>query len=160
MAAMHVGLVIALAAMAAEPDVLDATPAAPSELRFSVAAKKVRDGKVLLQATVKNIGSKTVKVAYGMCFSNNVLVRLYRTPDRKPPAVWDSEARWAPCRLARLVGPIGPKRSISPRELAGEVDARGVPDDGTYYATATIRLDEPKMESPELPAGTLVVHRR
>jgi hypothetical protein len=61
-----------------------------------------------------------------------------------------------------IIAIISAQGSVSPRQLQGEISGHGLPasvPEGTYYATAQIRLPEPRAMSEEIAVGTIVVSR-
>ena len=162
---LHIGLpfaVLALVAGAGSEPPSAASQARPDDLQFSVAAENV-GAALVIKCSIKSKRLTRLTVGYGGCFSHNVRVRLYPTPERKPPVVWDSADNQPVCIAVLLVLPLSPHDSISPRELAGEVSAGGLPKsvpDGTYFATADIRLWGDQSGSGEIAAGSIVVARR
>ena len=162
-------LALAASAPAAEqPDVPDeyllltSPRAQPHNLRFTVAVENV-DQRLVVKGSIHNTRAEHVTVGLGACFAHDVRVRLYGTPERQPPAIWDSDDISAVCRMSLLVALIEPGGLISPNVLQGEISGRALPKsvpDGTYFATATIRLAEPRTTSGELAAGSIAVEHR
>ena len=134
-------------------------PAEPDDLRFSAAAENV-EHRLVVKASIQSTRATPVRIGYGACFSHNVRVRLYRTPDRRAPAVWENPSEL--CTMQLIISIISAQGSVSPRQLQGEISGRGLPasvPEGTYYATAQIRLPEPRAMSEEIAVGTIVVIR-
>jgi hypothetical protein len=144
----------------AEPDLSlwsQSKPAESDNLRFRVATENV-EHRLVVKGSVQSTRPTPVRIGYGACFSHNVRVRLYRTPGRSPPAVWENPSEL--CTMQLIIEIISAQRSASPRQLQGEISGHGLPDSvpaGTYYATAQIRLAEPRMISEEIAAGAIVV---
>jgi hypothetical protein len=152
-----------------EPLLSEARPAQQGNLRFSVASETL--GSTLkIKPSIRNKSTVIVRVGYGSCAHHNVTIRLYRTPERIPPAVWESplSARVGPplvfCTDVLIVEAIPPGGSVVSGPFAGEVSGLGLPDSvpaGTYYVIANIRLATvPVIESGEMAAGTIVVEHR
>jgi hypothetical protein len=158
---LNLGLPVAVLALLAGAEgqpPLAAPQARPGDLQVSVTAENVGTALVV-KGTIKNKRSKPVTVGRGACFSHNVRIRLYRSPDRKAPAAWENPQEI--CVLMLLVTGIPPHGSISPPQMAGEVSGGSLPDsvpDGTYFATADFHLAG-GLESGELAAGSIVVAR-
>ena len=149
-----------LALVAATPSGWPPT-AQPGDLSFRPEAKIV-DGSLIVTASVRNKRSTPLMVGFGGCVNHDVVVRLYRSPERKQPAVWESDADGMLCTLQLFRTVIGPRKSVTLRNLAAKVSGNGVADsvpDATYFATAEICLSDPRITSGEIGVGTFVVRR-
>jgi hypothetical protein len=100
-------------------------------------------------------------------------VRLYTSPDRSGTIVWDSarDRRYSKgtggavalmvCADVLYMSRVSHSQPLATAGM--RLSSDDLPDtvpDGTYYATASIILDAPRMELSEMPTGTLVVRRR
>jgi hypothetical protein len=153
-------LIAALAVVAtASCGSMDLPPVQPEDLRFTVAGENDVTG-LQVRGTVGTTRILPREVAFGAC---GLRVRLYRAPDRTGPVVWASHRSGRLCIMPLYTGPMSriQPSSTMPRWTT-HVSPSDLPADateGTYYATASIELSVPRMESKEIPAGTLVVRR-
>jgi hypothetical protein len=133
-------------------------PPDPQRLRFSASATSA-ENVLRVQGTVTSTQFLGGRIEYGECSTQ---IRLYSTPERSGPAVWEGAGRGA-CRLYLRSEGMSFYAPSSAPEFAVSVYAGQLPAsvrDGTYYATATIGLVKPSMKSAEIPAGVLVVRRQ
>jgi hypothetical protein len=131
-------------------------PADGQRLRFSAFATSA-ENVLRVQGTVTSTQLLGGRIEYGACSTQ---IRLYSTPERSGPAVW--EGTGGGCRPYLKLEGMSFYASISAPEFAAEAYAGQLPTsvrDGTYYATATIGLVTPRVKSAEIPAGVLVVRR-
>jgi hypothetical protein len=153
-------LLTALTALAATScGSMNLPPANPEDLRFTVTVENDTNG-LQVRGTVGTTRILPSEVAFGAC---GLRVRLYRAPDRTGPVIWDSERSGQLCIMPLYGGPIS--RLLPSSRMphwtthVGPSDLPASAAEGAYYATASIQLNVPRMESNEIPAGTLVVRR-
>jgi hypothetical protein len=150
---------------------VDTLLAAPGDLAFAVQFENESGGDQLrLQGTVTATSATAVEVHHGACALH---VRLYAAPDRTGSVAWDSKRdrryyKGTGGAVALVVCPdvlymsrVSRSQPLATAEM--RLSADQLPDtvpDGTYYASASIILDAPQLESSEMPAGLLVVRRQ
>jgi len=146
--------------------------ATESDLRFDATATIHHAEPAVIHAkvTITNTRKARRRISFGRgC--DDVRLRLYASPERTGAPVWDSASRARPDlaggRIVACADTIGMQlfernSSASPSNFLVEMRifelTQGTLPEGTYHATAEIRLEFPPVVR-EIPAGRVVLRR-
>jgi hypothetical protein len=166
---------------AAEPELIEGRTytmdevyprAAESDLRFDARATiDPADSAVIhVEVTITNARHARRRIEFGNgC--DGVRLRLYASPERTRPPVWDSLGRARAdlagglpvvCMGTDMIVMFEGNGSDSPGNFRVDMKVhelkQGLLPEGTYHVTAEIRLDQPRI-TREIAAGSVILRR-
>lgn len=158
---LAVSLILLAAACDLEP--LDPGEEEPGELLIFGADTRVLSTtpqRLETIATVVNAGEDAVLVRFGLCPTQDIVLRAYRTQARTGAPVWNSRVAFASrqCETGSVERTLATGESrvfvlpVTAQEILGDSLSAG-----QFFFTTTLRLLEPDVQTSELPSGAAVL---